>query len=60
MQKDYISIDAFDMPMDSFVNIRSPLIAFLIIAYYARQGGEPVQLQLHQWQEAIVEVWVDK
>ena len=41
------------------MNIRSATATCLII-FNARRGGEPVQLQLYQWQEAINRQWVDK
>ena len=53
------SIDAFDMPEDTFVNIRSAVATYLII-FNARRGGEPVRLRLHQWKEALDGYWDDK
>ena len=53
------SIDAYDHPADSFVNIRSATATALII-FCARRGGEPVRLQLYQWHEAINGEWVIK
>ena len=54
-----MSVDVFNYPHDSFVNIRSATATCLII-FNARRGGEPVRLQLYQWQEAINGQWVDK
>ena len=53
-----VSADIFDYPLDLFVNIRSAKATCLII-FNARRGGEPVQLQLYQWQEAINGQWAD-
>ena len=47
-----MSVDVFHYPHDSFVNIRSATATCLII-FNARRGGESVQLQHYQWQEAI-------
>ena len=54
-----MSVDVFDYPHYSFVNIRSATATCLII-FNARRGGEPVRLQLYQRQEAINGQWVDK
>jgi len=53
------SIDVFDLPTESFVNIRSAVVTFLII-FNVRWGGEPIRLRLYQWQEALDGIWVDK
>ena len=53
------SIDAFAYPSDLFTNVRAAVATALII-FNARRGGEPVRLQLFQWQEAINGEWVDK
>ena len=53
-----MSVDVFDYPHGLFVNIRSAIATCLII-FNAREG-EPVQLQLYQWQEATNGQWVDK
>ncbi|XP_057292356.1 uncharacterized protein LOC130616083 [Hydractinia symbiolongicarpus] len=53
------SIDVFDHPANFFVDIRSATATTLII-FCARRGGEPVRLQLYQWQEALRGDWVDK
>ena len=45
-----MSVDVFDYPHDSFVNIRSATATCLII-FNTRRGGEPVRIQLYQWQE---------
>ena len=47
------------LPTKSFVNIRSAVATYLII-FNARRGGEPVRLRLHQWQEALDGIWVEK
>ena len=52
-------IDAFAYPSDLFTNVRAAVATALII-FNARRGGEPVPLQLFQWQEAINGEWVDK
>ena len=53
------SIDIYDHPSQSFVNIRSATATLLII-FNARRGGEPVRLQLYQWEEALRGEWVEK
>ena len=45
-----MSVVVFDYPHDSFVNIRSATATCLIILN-TRRGGEPVRIQLYQWQE---------
>ena len=54
-----MSVDVFDYPHDSFVDIRSATATCLIM-FNARRGGKPVRLQLYQWQEAINGQWLDK
>ena len=54
-----MSVDVFDYPHDSFVNIRSATATCLII-FNTRRGREPVLLQLYQQQEAVKGQWVDK
>ena len=53
------SIDPFDYASKSFVAIRSATATCLII-FCARRGGEPIRLQLHQWEEAPKGEWIDK
>ena len=53
------SIDLYNHPSDSFVLVRSAVITILIL-FCARRGGEPVRLELYQWQEAIDGEWVAK
>ena len=53
------SINEFDHPSNSFVNIRSATATFLTI-FNARRGGEPVRLQIYQWKEALRGEWVEK
>ena len=43
------SIDPFDYPSQSFVAVRSATATSLII-FWARRCGEPVRLQLYQWE----------
>ena len=53
------SINEFEHPSNSFVTIRSATATSFII-FNARRGGEPVRLQLYQWQEALRGEWVKK
>ena len=53
------SIDPFDYPSQSFLAVRSATATSLII-FCARQGGEPVRLQLYQWEEALKGEWIGK
>ena len=53
------SIDPFDYPSQSFVAVRSATATSLTI-FCARRGGEPVRLQLYQWEEALKGEWIDK
>ena len=53
------SIDVYSHPLESFVTIRSATVTCLII-FCARRGGEPVLLQLYQWNEALNGEWIDK
>ena len=53
------SIDVYDYPSQSFVDIRSATVTSLII-FNARRGGEPVRMQLYQWEEALHGEWVEK
>ena len=53
------SIDILEYPSESYVSIRSATATCLII-FCARRGGEPVRLQLFQWEEALKGEWVDK
>ena len=53
------SIDLYNHPCDSFVLVRSAVITILIL-FCARRGGEPVRLELYQWQEAIDGEWIAK
>ena len=53
------STDPVDYPSKSFVAVRSATATCLII-FCARQGGEPVRLQLYQWEVALKGEWIDK
>ena len=53
------STDPFDYPSRSFVAVRSATPTCLII-FCARRGGEPVRLQLYQWEVALKGEWIDK
>jgi len=53
------SIDCFDIPSESFINVRSATATFLII-FNARRGGEPVRLKINQWKQALDGYWTDK
>ena len=53
------SIDRFDLPSESFINVRSATATYLII-FNARRGGEPVRLKIHQWKQALDGYWADK
>ena len=53
------TIDPYDYPSNSYVTVRSATATSLII-FCARRGGEPVRLQLYQWQEALNGEWVDQ
>ena len=53
------SFDSYDHPSMSFVNIRSATACSLII-FSARRGGEPLRLQLYQWEEAVNGEWIEK
>ena len=53
------SIDCFDIPSESFINVRSATATFLII-FNARRGGEPVRLKIKQWNQALDGYWTDK
>ena len=53
------SIDPYCYPSQSFIDIRSATATSIII-FCARRGGEPVRLQLYQWEEAVSGEWVDK
>ena len=50
------SIDRLNIPSEEFVKIRSAVATYLII-FCARRGGEPVRLQLYQWDEAVKGEW---
>ena len=45
------SINEFDHPSNSFVNIHSATATFRTI-FNARRGEEPVRFQIYQWKEA--------
>ena len=52
-------IDSFDHPAQSYITIRSATATYLTI-FCARRGGEPVRLQIYQWEEALKREWVDR
>jgi len=53
------SSSTLDFPTESFTTVRSSVATYLII-FNGRRGGEPVRLQLEQWDEALKGDWVDK
>ena len=46
------TINPYDYPSNTYVIVRSATATSLII-FCVRRGGEPVRLQLYQWQEAV-------
>ena len=53
------SLDPLLYPVDEYVKVRSAVATFLII-FCARRGGEPVRLQLFQWDEAVNGDWLSR